>query len=142
MLSISASPPCWVVYTVFSQTYRETFMRTRFFVQIIGLMMIVAAVSAQQRMMSVEDQVKGLTKQLTLTDEQVPKVTTILKEQRKKIEKMRETMERGPAMMEAFVKLSEETNMKMNKVLDEDQQKIYAKLMEERRATRGRRRSG
>jgi len=105
-------------------------------------MMIAAAASSQPRMLSPEDQAQQLKERLTLSDEQTQEVTTILKEQREKMMTLRDSGEMGPEMRAAFMKLSEETNERMMKVLDEDQQKAYKKLIEARRSMRGRRRSG
>ena len=100
---------------------------------VVALIASVSVMSAQPRMRTPEDQAKQLKERLSLSEEQTADITVIFKEQREKIEKMREGGERGPGMRDAFMKLSRETDVKILKVLSEDQQKEYTKLVEERR---------
>ena len=117
-------------------------MKTRFCLSFAAVLLFAVAAVAQPRMASPEDQAKQLKEQLKLSDTQVVEVTKILKDQRDAMTKMREKMERGPEMRDAFMKLTQETDEKMAKILNEDQRTAYKKLMEERRQARGQRRSG
>ena len=117
-------------------------MKSRYWLPLCAIVVMAVAATAQPRMVSPEDQAKQLKEQLKLTDKQTEDVTKILTEQREKARKLREGGEMGPEMRDAFMKIAEETDKKMMKVLNEDQQKEYKKIQEERRQARGRRRSG
>ncbi len=109
-------------------------MRSRYLLYVVTLLVVaISALSAQPRMRSPEEQAKQLKDRLSLSDEQTADITVILKEQRAKMEKLRGSAEPGPGMRESFQKLSAETDAEILKILDEDQQKEYKKLAEERR---------
>lgn len=108
-------------------------MKTRNVLPFLAILVLAGVASAQPRMPSPEDQAKRLKEQLKLSDDQTVEVTKVLKETREKSVKLREKGEPGPGMREAFMKLVEEGDKKIMKILDADQQKQYTKLMEERR---------
>jgi protein CpxP len=76
---------------------------------------------------SAEQRVEQLKKDLSLTDEQVPKVNAALEEQQKKMQELRsetDQTQRREKMRTVF----EETNKKMKGILTEDQYKKYEEM--------------
>ncbi len=89
-------------------------------------------------MRGVEAQVTALNEHLKLTDEQKPKIKTLLEEQNKKITELRGdsavSQEDRRAKMQA---IRADTSKKMKEVLTADQFKKYEEFLKERRNNRG-----
>lgn len=83
--------------------------------------------------------IKTLTEKLTLTPEQVKKITDLYTKNNEERAKMRESMMQGgdrQAMMEAFQKNRTELNKKIDTLLDEKQKEAFAKYLKEEAAKR------
>jgi Spy/CpxP family protein refolding chaperone len=82
---------------------------------------------------SVDDQLKSLKKDLTLTDEQVGKIKPILEEQQKEMDALRDKAQGDrTAMFEKFREIREKSDKKIMEVLNEGQKEKYAKIVEDR----------
>jgi periplasmic protein CpxP/Spy len=94
-------------------------------------------------MPSVEDQVKGLTEKLSLTDEQQGKVKTILEDQRGQMQKVMqdESMSREDKMAKAR-SLRETATGKIREVLTDEQKKKFDDMQKEMQERRQRQQSG
>lgn len=119
----------------------------------LGFIMLVAmlfatASMAQDRGMGNFDpkemakrQTEELTKTLDLNKDQQKKVLDINLKQAEKMQAMRDEMRNGggdrEGMRDKMMKLREEQNKEMKKVLTDDQYKKYEKYLEERRNMRG-----
>ena len=83
-------------------------------------------------MMSVDDQVKHLTKKLKLSDEQQTKLKPILEDQRKQMGQLRE--DSSMSRQDKFSKMQEirqNSDTQIKSVLNEDQQKNFDKMRAE-----------
>jgi periplasmic protein CpxP/Spy len=82
--------------------------------------------SGKRGMPTVEQQMERLTKALSLTDEQKPKVEALLKDTQKKYQELapEDRREKGRA-------IREEQNKKMKEILTPEQMEKYTKLQEE-----------
>ncbi len=103
----------------------------------------VYAQGGQQRMTPEERMkatIKTLTEKLTLTEEQVKKVTEVYTKNNEEMAKMRESMQGDrTAMMEAMQKNRTELNKKIDALLDAKQKEAFVKYnkeLEEARANR------
>ncbi len=85
---------------------------------------------AQPKIQTAESQLKGLKKRLTLTDEQLPKVESILKAAEAKLKTLAEAGEPDKKQMKA---IKENTTKEIEKLLDDKQKEEYAKMQEESR---------
>ena len=82
---------------------------------------------------TVEQQMERMTDQLTLTDEQKPKVKAVLEETSKKIQPIRadSSLDRD-ARMEKMKPIMEEQNKKMKEILTADQFTKYQEMQQRR----------
>ena len=82
---------------------------------------------------TVEQQMERMTEQLTLTDEQKPKVKAVLEETSKKMEPIRadSSLDRD-ARMEKMKPIMEEQNKKMKDILTPDQFTKYQEMQQRR----------
>ena len=91
-------------------------------------------------------QTEELTKVLDLNKDQQKKVLELNTEAGEKMSAMRNDMMSGggdrEAMREKMMKIREDQNKEMKKILTEDQYKKYEKYLEERRSQRGQRGPG
>ncbi len=94
-------------------------------------------------MPSVEDQVKGLTERLSLTEEQQGKVKTILEDQRSQMQKVMqdESMAREDKMAKAR-SLRETATGKIREVLTDEQKKKFDDMQKEMQERRQRQQGG
>jgi periplasmic protein CpxP/Spy len=94
-------------------------------------------------MPSVEDQVKGLTEKLSLTDDQQAKVKTILEDTRGQMQKVMqdESMSREDKMAKGR-SLRETANGKIRDVLTDEQKKKFDDMQKEMQERRQRQQSG
>ena len=109
-------------------------MKTKLF-----LFFLIAAMSSitifAQRGMSQEDRMKNMNERLNLSEEQYAQVDSILKEQTKEFQVLRDGWEEGgdrDQMREKMRELRNETDDKMLAVLNEEQTTEYKKYQEER----------
>jgi protein CpxP len=94
-------------------------------------------------MPSVDDQVKHLTKELTLTDSQQTQVKTILQDQHDQMQKMMQ--DSSGSREDNFSKMREihqQSSAKIRDLLTDEQKTKYDKLQEERRQRWQERRPG
>jgi periplasmic protein CpxP/Spy len=86
----------------------------------------------RRRMMSVDDQLKHLTKKLKLSDEQQTKLKPVLEDQRKQMGQLRE--DSSMSRQDKFSKMQEirqNSDTQIKSVLNEDQQKNFDKMRAE-----------
>ena len=84
-----------------------------------------------KRGMSVEQQMERMNKELTLTDEQKPKVEAVLKDSTKKRQEiMKDTSMDRQQMREKMQPIMEEQTKKMKAILTDDQFTKYKELMQ------------
>lgn len=96
----------------------------------------IQIIAAQPMRRTPEERVKQLKEQLTLTAKQEKEVLNIFKNADKKREEMFSEMQDGGdrgAMREKMMKLNDEIDAKIEKLLTKDQQKKYEELKKERR---------
>ena len=87
---------------------------------------------------SIEQQMERLTKELTLTDEQKPKVEAVLKEsQKKRQEIFADTSMDRQQMREKMRPIMEEQNKKLKEILTPDQMEKYTKMQDEMKKKAG-----
>jgi Spy/CpxP family protein refolding chaperone len=87
---------------------------------------------------NVEGQMNRLTEQLTLTEDQKPKVKAILEEQNKKIGELRGDSASAPEDRRAKMQaIREETTKKMKEVLTAEQFKKYEEFQQQRMRRQG-----
>lgn len=84
-----------------------------------------------------QNMLDDLTERLELTDEQIPKVKTVLEDQQDRLEILKESARnRGPKgleeLREEFDKIQKETEGHLEDILTKDQMKEYRKIKEER----------
>ena len=84
---------------------------------------------------SVEQQMERLTTELTLTDEQKPKVKAVLEDQQKKFQELRDESDQDTRRSK-MQELRKETEKKMKGILNEEQFKKYQE-MSQRRGKKG-----
>ena len=86
---------------------------------------------------NIEERVKNLKKQLSLTDEQSAKVKEIMESVQKKMQEEREKNQGNrQAMREAMMKIRSETDDKIMETLTPEQKKEYEKIIKERNERR------
>ena len=113
----------------------------RIIVVLLFIFSIVIFSCGQERQragrLSVEDQIKNLTEELGLSDEQAVKIKSILEEQR---DEMRELFDSAAGdregMRAQMAELREKADTKINKILDDEQKELYKKFQEERQSRR------
>ena len=94
-------------------------------------------------MMSPEDQLKRLAKDLDLTDDQMGQLKPILEERHEKMQKLFSDESLSEEDRRAKMReTSEENNKKIRDVLNEDQKKKFDEMMQERQHERMEKRSG
>ena len=82
---------------------------------------------------NIEERVKNLKQQLSLTDEQTEKVKEIMETVQKKMQEEREKNQGDrESMREAMRKIMSETDDKIIEVLTPEQKKEYGKIIKER----------
>jgi periplasmic protein CpxP/Spy len=81
--------------------------------------------------MSIEQQMERLTTELTLTSEQKPKVKTVLEDQQKKMQELRNESDQDTRRTKGQ-ELRKETEKKMKGILNEEQFKKYQEMMQRR----------
>ena len=109
---------------------------TRFFSLLVISLLFVSLSCAQQRgpRFSVDDQVKDLKEKLNLNDAQADTIKTILEDQREQFQKLRDNFgDDRSAMREEIGKIREETDKKINEILNDEQKEKYKEYQEERR---------
>jgi len=109
-------------------------MKTKLFLFILITAMSSITILAQ-RGMSHEDRMKNLNDKLNLSEVQYTQVDSILKEQTKEFQKLRDGWEEGgdrDQMREKMMELRKETDDRILEVLNEEQKTEYKKYQEER----------
>jgi periplasmic protein CpxP/Spy len=85
-------------------------------------------------MMSVDDQIKHLTKKLKLSDDQQAKLKPILEDQRKQMDQMRnDTSLSREDRFSKMQELRQSSDTQIKSVLNDDQQKSFDKMRDEQR---------
>ncbi len=102
---------------------------------LIGISTISKAQGGGMMRRSPEEQAKQLQTQLSLSDDQTSKITTILKAQAAKRDSIR-TASNGDreAMMQAMMPLMKSSNDQIKALLTTDQAAAFQKILDERRA--------
>jgi len=96
-----------------------------------------------RRMPTVEDELKELTQQLKLTDEQKPKVKAILQDQHDQMRRLMEESSGTPEENRSKMReIHENSSAKIRELLTDEQKTKYDKLLEERRRRMEERRRG
>ena len=98
----------------------------------IAAMLLILTISAQAQMrMTHEERVKQYQERLKLTDKQTKSVDTILTKMEEKMKSIN-TDDRSQRR-EAFMKIMDETNSQIEKILTPGQKDEFKKMLEERR---------
>jgi Spy/CpxP family protein refolding chaperone len=88
--------------------------------------------------MSIEQQMEKMTKDLSLTDEQKPKVEAVLKDSAKKRQEIfADTSMDRQQMREKMRPIMEEQNKKLKEILTPDQMEKYTKMQDEMKKKAG-----
>jgi len=116
----------------------RTFFTSRtFLLSAIVLVISVAPLAAQRQRMSVDDRVKMMTEQLTLTTKQADSVRAIYTEaDKKRSELFNQHQDDRSAMREEMMKVMDDVDKKIEAILTADQKTKYVKMQEERRQQR------
>jgi Spy/CpxP family protein refolding chaperone len=100
------------------------------------LFLFVGVVSAQMRM-DPKERVKELSKRLNLTEKQIKQIEDIFTQQSEAMQELFASSGGDREFMrDEMMKLREETNKKVEKVLNEKQKVEYKKILEEQQARR------
>ena len=99
---------------------------------IVFLLIFSFVLQAQMRM-SPAERTKQMTEQLKLTKEQAKKVESILTKSQEKISKVMDGGFGNPENREKMMKLRDEANDEIMKILDDKQKKEFKKNIEEQR---------
>jgi len=102
---------------------------------LLMVLLITSAAGFAQGRMSHEERVKQYKERLKLNGDQTKKVDAILLKSEQKIEKMRETGSREN-FREEMMKINDDTNDEIQKILKPAQKEELKKMIEERRNRR------
>lgn len=103
---------------------------------VLILFLFVGVVSAQMRM-DPKERVKELTKRLNLTEKQTKQIEDIFTKQGEAMQELFESSGGDREFMrDEMMKLREETNKKVDKILNDKQKAEYKKILEEQQARR------
>jgi Spy/CpxP family protein refolding chaperone len=108
------------------------------FVVLLAVMLVIP-VKAQMGRMSIDDRVKLLEKELTLTKEQVDSIKVIMTVAQEKTKALRDaTPDADPQVRrEEMMKLRQESDKQVEKLLTAEQKKKYDEIKKERMKMRG-----
>lgn len=111
-------------------------MKTKLTLLTIIMALGFTVLLSQQRM-SHEERMEILNEKLNLSEKQFTQIDTILKDQTKEFQKLREEADGDwEQMREKFMELRKETDDRIVEVLNAEQQKEYEKYKKERRQSR------
>lgn len=121
------------------------FRKIALFSLVLFILSVISVYAQQGRQrLSPEEQakatIKTLTEKLTLTEDQVKKLSDILTKNNEEMAKLRESMQGDMSgMREVMTKNRAELNKKIETILDEKQKEAYAKYLKEQEEARANR---